>query len=159
MSATGSFLGIESNFEVNMANVRVRSRKKTTELVTYVRSNIESGAWKPGFQLPTEKSLVSQFSAARNAVRKALSQLESEGIIDRQVGRGTFVRHRHSQTEGDSWADSSPAEVNEIRLLIEPAIADWAVVRATKSDIEQIRECFNNTLKAKSKWMEMQPLY
>jgi DNA-binding FadR family transcriptional regulator len=133
-----------------MANVRERSREKTNELVAYVRSNIESGTWKPGFQIPTEKSLVSQFSAARNAVRKALSQLENEGIIDRQVGRGTFVRNNSPQIEGDSWVDASPAEVNEIRVLIEPAIADWAVVRATKSDIEHIRLCFNNALKAKT---------
>ena len=133
-----------------MGNVREESRKKTDELVAHVRGNIESGAWEPGFQLPTEKSLVSQFFAARNAVRKALSQLESEGIIDRQVGRGTFVRDHNAPSEDSSWSDASPAEVNEIRFLLEPAIAEWVVVRATRSDIDQIRNCYNNCVKAKS---------
>ncbi len=42
-----------------MGNVREESRKKTDDLVAFVRGNIESGAWEPGFQLPTEKALVS----------------------------------------------------------------------------------------------------
>lgn len=133
-----------------MGNVREKSRQKTDELVSYLRGNIESGSWEPGFRLPTEKSLVSQFSAARNTVRKALSQLESEGFIDRQIGRGTFVR-RHDVPSGDgSWSDASPAEINEIRFLLEPAIAEWVVARATRSDVERIRECYTNSLKAKS---------
>ena len=134
-----------------MGNVREESRKKTDDLVAFVRGNIESGAWEPGFQLPTEKALVFQFSAARNAVRKALSRLESEGFIDRQVGSGTFVRyHRNVTNEDGSWSDASPAEINEIRLLIEPAIAEWVVVRATRSDVDLIRKCCSNSLKAKS---------
>ena len=133
------------------ANVREASRLKASEIIQYVQDRIDSGDWPNGYKIPTEKSISSQFAAARNTVRKALSQLESEGVIERHVGRGTFVRGAGDpdNPEGASMshlavADASPADVNEIRVLLEPAIAGLAVTRAARSDILHARNASEN---------------
>jgi DNA-binding FadR family transcriptional regulator len=137
-------------------NVREASRMKASEIIQYVQARIDAGDWPNGHKIPTEKSISSQFSAARNTVRKALSQLESEGMIERHVGRGTFVRSAGNPEHTDpasmshlAVADASPADVNEIRVLLEPAVAGLAVARASRSDILHARDCFRRSLAAK----------
>ncbi len=135
-----------------MPNVREASRQKAEELVAYLKGKIADGSWQDGDKLPTEKALVNQFSAARNTVRKALAKLEREGMIVRQVGRGTFVRAPAFGVDtGDlpEWPDASPAEINELRIILEPAIAEWVVARATASDLRKARLCLENSLKAR----------
>ncbi|MBN2210048.1 MAG: GntR family transcriptional regulator [Sedimentisphaerales bacterium] len=43
-----------------------------------------------GGRLPTEKELMDTFSLSRTTVRKVLTELTMEGMIERQQGRGTF---------------------------------------------------------------------
>lgn len=52
---------------------------------------IESGEWEPGHQLPTEKELSGEFGVSRATVRQAMQLLETQGLIERYPGRGTFV--------------------------------------------------------------------
>jgi GntR family transcriptional regulator len=46
---------------------------------------------RPGDQLPTEGELESKLMVSRGTVRRALDDLEREGRVSRQPGRGTFV--------------------------------------------------------------------
>ncbi len=52
---------------------------------------ISAGEWEPGNKLPTEEQLQDQYDLSRTTVRLALKELEFEGKISRQQGRGTFV--------------------------------------------------------------------
>jgi len=52
---------------------------------------IEAKRWQPGDQLPPEQELCSLFGVSRTVVRQALQQLEFEGMVVRERGRGTFV--------------------------------------------------------------------
>jgi GntR family transcriptional regulator len=56
-----------------------------------LREAIESGTYRPGDRLPTEKVLQERFGVSRVTVRTALRRLEEEGMISTQRGRGTFV--------------------------------------------------------------------
>jgi GntR family transcriptional regulator len=58
------------------------------ELVT---EKIESGEWEPGRQLPSEPDLAREFGVSRATVRQALQLLESQGLVERIQGKGTFV--------------------------------------------------------------------
>src|SRR6201987_475243 len=48
--------------------------------------------WRPGDLIPSEAELAAQHGVAIGTVRKAIDQLVADGVLERQQGRGTFVR-------------------------------------------------------------------
>lgn len=56
-----------------------------------LRNAIEGGELLVGAQMPTEPALMKQFRATRYSIRRALSALQSDGLIRIEQGRGTFV--------------------------------------------------------------------
>jgi GntR family transcriptional regulator, N-acetylglucosamine utilization regulator len=52
---------------------------------------IRRAEWQPGTCIPTETELCQSFGVSRITVRRALSELVSEGYLERISGRGTFV--------------------------------------------------------------------
>jgi len=98
-----------------------------------------------GDKLPTERELASLLEQPRSAVRNALLNMENSGRIWRHVGRGTFIGQRPTQTEsmsslGNVLDETNPAEVLETRLILEPTLAARAAMRATPSQVNQLRE-------------------
>lgn len=64
---------------------------KYYQLKTHLLSQIQRGELISGQRLDTENVLAKQFKLSRQTVRQALGELENEGWIVRQQGRGTFV--------------------------------------------------------------------
>lgn len=65
---------------------------KHREIYRKVRNDIEIGAYRLGDCLPTEEEFVQQFGVSRPTVARALRDLQIEGIVERKVGSGTYVR-------------------------------------------------------------------
>ena len=61
------------------------------QLKEVLLARIQSGEWAPGQQLPSERALCDQFEVSRITVRQALADLEQEGWLIRDQGRGAFV--------------------------------------------------------------------
>lgn len=61
------------------------------QLKAILEAKIDSGAWKPDAQLPSERELCEQYQVSRITVRQAIKELEVEGRLERRHGRGTFV--------------------------------------------------------------------
>ncbi|MDG4796398.1 GntR family transcriptional regulator [Micromonospora sp. WMMD1082] len=57
-----------------------------------LRRRIMSGATPPGALLPSESTLMAEFSVARGTVREALAVLRAEGLVATEMGRGTYAR-------------------------------------------------------------------
>lgn len=57
----------------------------------YLLARIDSGQYRSGSQLPTEKELMELLDVGRATVRAALGELEHEGRIIKRHGIGTFV--------------------------------------------------------------------
>jgi GntR family transcriptional regulator len=53
---------------------------------------INRNEWRPGDPIPSEAELAAHYAVAIGTVRKAIDQLVSDGVLERQQGRGTFVR-------------------------------------------------------------------
>jgi DNA-binding FadR family transcriptional regulator len=127
-------------------NKRVRASDAVSAIVETIERNIETGLWKPGHRLPTERELELELGVARNTLRKSLKKLEDAGKIVRQIGRGSFVAEPAEPENALSpllaqVLGSSPSEVMEIRLILEPWAAGLAANRATAADLAQMREC------------------
>ena len=61
------------------------------QLRAVMDDRIETGAWAPESQVPSERELCEQFHVSRITVRQALHQLVSSGRLVRIHGRGTYV--------------------------------------------------------------------
>lgn len=80
--------------EFTIAADRLQPENKVplyAQLTSIIRCAIADGTLQVGDMLPTEESLCSSLHIGRSTVRKAFSQLESEGKIVRRRGKGTFV--------------------------------------------------------------------
>jgi len=141
-------------------NARKRATQELTILVDEIETKIGSGEWPPGTRLPTERELEQRLRVSRNTLRKALRRLEAGGKIRRHVGRGTFVAEavRSGRTPSvkepptassasrisllDILRSAGPADLMEIRLVIEPAVAELAAHRASARQLEHLQTCF-----------------
>lgn len=94
-------------------------------------------------KLPTERALSEMFGVSRRAIRRALEVLEAEGRISRRQGSGTYAGQRAeglSRHLGAIVAGTNFLEIMEVRLRIEPQLAQLAAVRAKPADIERMYE-------------------
>lgn len=67
------------------------------QLEKVLRRRILTGKFKPDQAVPTEKELCREFGVSRTTVRQALLSLESDDLIRREQGRGTFVAFRQNK--------------------------------------------------------------
>lgn len=65
-----------------------------SQLKRALESEIAAGKLAPGDRLPSEPELCQRFGLSRTTVRQALAEMELEGTLRREKGRGTFVAER-----------------------------------------------------------------
>lgn len=104
-----------------------------------------------GSRLPTERELAEALRLTRSTVRNAMSLLEADGVVSREVGRGTYLRldpdiettnsTLRLVSPSSALKDVGPADVMAVRQLIEPAAMYLAVSQATEKDFEEMRRC------------------
>ena len=102
-------------------------------------------------RLPPERTLSRQLGVSRSLLRKALAELEAEGQIWRHVGRGTFIGSQPPESaNGIDYISShtTPRELMETRILIEPGLTRLAASHATNADIRGIEHCIRKTKSA-----------
>jgi GntR family transcriptional repressor for pyruvate dehydrogenase complex len=92
-------------------------------------------------KLLPERELSERLGVGRRAVREALNDLEGEGLLFRKQGLGTFVREVGAKSTSlkSLTNKTSPHDIIEVRLEIEPVLARLAAIRATPKDIEQMK--------------------
>jgi len=59
----------------------------------YLKTGLSVGHWTPGTLMPSESELVSRFQVSRMTVTRALRELQTEGLVSRVQGVGTFAAH------------------------------------------------------------------
>ena len=107
-------------------------------------AEIRAGRLAAGDKLPTEASLVKQFSVSRTVVREALSRLKSLGLVESQQGSGVYVREiGFSPLNFDAKSSVSRQAVIqmvELRRALEAEVAALAAQRRSQADIRRIRK-------------------
>ncbi|EHI70442.1 GntR family transcriptional regulator [Streptococcus ictaluri] len=96
----------------------------------FIKNQIDQGDLKEGDRLPTEKELSQQFSVSRITSKRALVELEQEGLITRTRGKGSFIRHQK---------EVIPSQYQDI-LLILPFASDFELGDYAKGIMEVAAE-------------------
>lgn len=110
----------------------------------YLNREISSGRWMPGDRLPIEAELAANLGVAIGTLRKALAKLESEELIERRQGSGTYVKRAPEgkpiytflhlellEGGGAPSANTLLVEPREVTLLAStfPGGAAWSIRR------------------------------
>lgn len=101
----------------------LRSRQPAYGVIADVlRRQIADGDLAPGDQLPTERELMELHRVSASVTRSAIAQLRSEGLVDSQQGKGTFVRNpsrivRYSSTRYSRDAGAEAPNIDEAQRV------------------------------------------
>ena len=66
-----------------------------TRVKQHLLAGLAAGRWPPGALMPSEAELVAEFGVSRMTVNRALRELQSEGLVARTQGVGTFAAPLH----------------------------------------------------------------
>lgn len=77
------------------ARRRAGSSAPFQRVKAYLKSHLARGHWAAGDLMPSEAELVQRFQVSRMTVSRALRELQSEGLIHRVQGVGTFASSLH----------------------------------------------------------------
>jgi GntR family transcriptional regulator, transcriptional repressor for pyruvate dehydrogenase complex len=112
--------------------------------IDQIKELIATRELEPGSKLPSERELVEQLGISRASVREALRALEIIGLVEVKPGKGTFVKG----LTGDlfvplpNWLSDHKETLDnhfEARLVLEPAAAGLAALRASEQDIRRLK--------------------
>ncbi len=121
-------------------NMILRRIGATTGNVTsQIKRRIMDGHYAYDERLPAERHLAEEFSVSRGTIRSALQILEDQHLITRQVGSGTYVSHRELTNQQEISSITSPLEMVEVRIALEPQIVRLAIANASHRDLEELR--------------------
>lgn len=115
---------------------------RRSDAISRLNELLATGDYPPASRLPPERDLARRLRLSRSALREGLEVLEAEGKIWRHVGRGTFVGSRPLPDPVSLsliTAQTSPSEMLETRLVLEPLLAGLAAMRASDAEISHMR--------------------
>lgn len=125
-----------------------QSRPLAEQVAERLKEYVLRKKLKSGDKLPTETSLAKEMNVARSTMREAIKRLESQNILTVRHGAGTFVANNTGLTEdplGFAFFEDKVKlveDLQEIRAMIEPAIAELAARRATPEDMDEIERLY-----------------
>jgi DNA-binding GntR family transcriptional regulator len=111
-----------NNFVINRATL-------SDQIYEYLRDEIMTGRVAPGERLDLGR-LVGRLKVSKMPVKEAIARLATEGLLDVQAQRGTFVSHIDPR---------ELAETFEVRRVLEMLAGELACGRVKKTDIERLR--------------------
>jgi GntR family transcriptional regulator len=103
------------------------------QIADAVRAAVAAGVYRPGESLPSLRAMAIQVQVNPNTVQRAYDELEREGLIYSQRGRGLFVAER-----GTASAQSMAG--HGVRRAFDEAIRAGQVAGMTAEQVQSIFE-------------------
>ena len=103
------------------------------QLMEQVKHGIETGALRPGEQLPGIRPLAEELVINPNTVAKAYRELEHEGVIELRQGAGAFV-------SGNAGAKKLTDNIRAGQALVADAIDKLRARGVTDDEIRRLFE-------------------
>ena len=112
----------------------------TSKVVALLRHRILEGEYSFEERLPAERNLAEEFDVSRGTIRSVLQILEQQHLVTRQIGSGTYVSHREITNQQEISSITSPIEMVEVRIAIEPQLVKLAIANASSRDLDELRD-------------------
>jgi GntR family transcriptional regulator len=114
-----------------MFELDTRSRKPIYEqLVDKLKELIINEVLKPDEQLPSVRTLASQLTINPNTIQKAYRELENQGFIYSQKGKGSFVNPSNQLTDA--------AKIKSVKTEIERLVLEALYLGVTVEELIQL---------------------
>jgi len=107
------------------------------QLMEQVKHAIETGALRPGEQLPGIRPLAEELVINPNTVAKAYRELEHEGVIELRHGAGAFVSGQavKSKKAADSLRTAQPIVAAAVEKLRDRGLTDEEIRRLFEAEL------------------------
>jgi GntR family transcriptional regulator len=106
------------------------------QLMEQVKHAIETGALRPGEQLPGIRPLAEELVINPNTVAKAYRELEHEGVIELRHGTGAFVaEHASGKKQADKLRAAQPIVASAIERLRARGLTDEEIRRLFEAQL------------------------
>jgi GntR family transcriptional regulator len=102
-----------------------------------VKHAVETGALRPGEQLPGIRPLAEELVINPNTVAKAYRELEHEGVIELRHGAGAFVSGQTAKGKkaADSLRTAQPIVAAAIEKLRDRGLTDEEIRRLFEAEL------------------------
>jgi GntR family transcriptional regulator len=110
------------------------------QVVEQVKHAIETGALRPGDQLPGIRPLAEELVINANTVAKAYRELESEGVLELRHGAGAFVADtgRGRQGVAEKFRETQPLVAETVKRLRACGLNDEEIRRLFEAELAGI---------------------
>ncbi len=91
------------------------------QLIDYLRSAVSSGSYLPGQRIPSEIELCKEYGVSRITVRRAVSELVEEGLLEKKQGKGVYVAQPKNVIHAmaiDGFSGFSKLAVGNVRVVV-----------------------------------------
>ena len=129
-----------------------KSPRISDTILDRLNTMILAGTFKTGDKLPSERELAEKLNTSRPSVRAALAKLETQGLIVRVQGGGTYVSDKIEASFTDSMVElfhenhDFKYDLLEYRQALEEASCFYAAVRATPEEKQVIQKKYDEWL-------------
>ena len=86
------------------------------QIIDYLKEKINKDEFALNQQLPTEKDLAEKFNVSRITSKRAMEELEREGLIVRKRGSGSFLLHKKNSI--NNKINDEKNKMNVVALII-----------------------------------------
>ena len=109
------------------------------QLMEQVKHAIETGALRPGEQLPSIRPLAEELVVNPNTVAKAYRELEHEGVIELRQGAGAFVSDKApTKKDAESCAPRRRRSRRAIERLRARGVTDEEIRRLVEAELSGV---------------------
>ncbi len=105
------------------------------QLMEQVKHGIETGALRPGEQLPGIRPLAEELVVNPNTIAKAYRELEHEGVIELRQGAGAFVSANTPVRRTDTMRAAQSLIANAVETLRARGITDEEIRRLVEAQL------------------------
>ena len=110
----------------------------SADIAALIRREISKGTYRRHDRLPPSRQLAADYGVARNTLRDALAQLETEQLLETRPGSGTYVIYEREDVSSAAIINASPLELIDARFALEPHICRLSVLHGRREDFEQL---------------------